>query len=217
MVRMAEGLREGRPEHCLAIWRETVRHLALVLVPVVGLLLVTAHILIVMLFTEQYASAVPIFTIWSLAILPGIFLTDAALRVYAQTRFLVVLNAVRLALIAALIYWSLLRFDLIGAVMLMVFAIALTKVWGLLRVARVMAVSPRAMVPWATLGRIVLATVVAAGVARVALDGLSWPALPSLMLAAGLYTGVYLLLLSMLGVMTVTTTYVWHCGHRQPQ
>ena len=109
MVRMAEGLREGRPGHCLAIWRETVRHLALVLVPVVGLLLVTSHTLIVLLFTDQYAAAVPIFTIWSLAILPGVFLTDAALRVYAQTRFLVVLNAVRLGLIASLIYWSICR------------------------------------------------------------------------------------------------------------
>jgi O-antigen/teichoic acid export membrane protein len=217
MVRMAEGVREGRKGECLAIWRETVRHLALVLVPVVGLLLVTAHLVIVLLFTDQYASAVPIFTIWSLAILPGVFLTDAALRVYAQTRFLVLLNAVRLGLIASLIYWSLSRFDLIGAVVLTVAAIALTKVLGLLRVARVMEVSPRALVPWSSVGRIVLATLIAAGVARMALASVSWPALPSLLLAAGLYAGVYLLLLSMFGVMTVTTSYVWHCGHRQSE
>ena len=71
-----------------------------------------------------------------------------------------------------------------------------------------MEVSPRALVPWASVGGIVLATLVAAGVARMVLAGLSWPALPSLVLAAGLYTGVYLLLLSMFGVMTVTNLCV---------
>ena len=86
MVRMARERSARRLSNCLTIWRETVRHLALVLVPVVGVLLVTADRLIVVLFTEQYAAATPIFMIWTLAILPTMFLTDAALRVFAQMR-----------------------------------------------------------------------------------------------------------------------------------
>lgn len=203
MVRMGASR-----EASLAIWRETVRHLALVLVPLVALLLVIAHTLIVMLFTEQYAAAAPIFMIWSLAILPAIFMTDATLRVYAETRFLLLLNTIRLAVIALLITWAITTFHLTGAVLLTLVATVLTKTLGLLRVARVLKVAPGALVPWASVGGIVLAAAVAGLVARLVLAGLSWPALPSLVITAGAYAGVYFGLLWLFGVMTVTNLCV---------
>jgi O-antigen/teichoic acid export membrane protein len=207
MVRMSRELTAGRFANCLAIWRETVRHLALVLVPVVGILLVTADTLIVVLFTEQYAAAVPVFLIWSLAILPTIFMTDAVLRVYAQTRFLVVLNAIRLGLIAALLVWAISTFQLMGGVLVTLAATILVKVLGLVRVARVMDVRPTALIPWASLGGIVLSATIAAVVARVVLTELAWP-FAALLMAGGVYAGIYLLLLSLFGVIRVTNLCV---------
>ena len=192
----------------LAIWRDTVNHLALVLVPLVGLLLVSAHPLIVLLFTAQYAAAVPIFMIWSLAILPAILTTDAVLRVYAQTRFLLLLSVIRLGVIVLLIHWAMATFHLAGAVMLTVLAAFLTKVLAVMRVARVMKVRPAALVPWASVGGIVVAASVAGVIARLVGVGLSWPALPALMMTAGVYAGIYVGLLWLLGVMTVTNKCV---------
>jgi hypothetical protein len=145
--------------------------------------------------------------IWTLAILPTMFLTDAALRVFAQTRFLVVLNAIRLTLIVSLLLWALSTFHLVGAVLVMLAATVLTRAIGLARVARVMNVKPAALVPWASVGGIVLSATIAGGVARIALTSVSWP-VAGLVTAVGVYAGVYLLLLSILGVMTVTNLCV---------
>ena len=156
MVRMAEGAARGRPGPRTA-WRSGARpsrHLALG-AGAGGRACCWSRLTrsSSLLFTDQYAAAVPIFMIWSLAILPAIFMTDAALRVYAQTRFLVVLNAIRLGVIAVLILWSMSTFGLAGAVMLTLVAAVLTKVLALMRVARVHGgVGPRALVPWASLG-----------------------------------------------------------------
>ena len=147
--------------------------------------------------------------IWSLAILPAVFMTDAALRVYAQTRVLLLLNAIRLGVIVVLIHWAITTFHLTGAVMLTLAAAVLTKGLALVRVARVMHVRPGALVPWASVGGIVLAATVAGVIARLVLSGLSWPALPALMMTAGVYASVYVGLLWLCGVMTVTNNM---CG-----
>src|SRR5262249_14071179 len=103
MVRMGEKMREGRPEDLPAVWHDTSRNLALVFFPLVGLLLVGAHEIILVLFTQNYVASVPIFMIWSVEILLSSLRTDAVLRVYAATRFILLLNAIRLFLMVVLI------------------------------------------------------------------------------------------------------------------
>ena len=233
MVRMGEVLRDGArsPATRLVIWRESSRHLALVLVPLVALLLVSAHALIVALFTTQYAAAAPIFMIWSLAILPAIFMTDAALRAHAQTRFLVVLNAIRLGVIAVCIPWSIATFGLAGAVVLTVVAAFLTKFLALMGVARVLGVRTTALVPWTSLGSIVLGAAMAGVIAAGVLTALGGSTLSALALTAAVFAGVYLALIWRLGVLTARERlaiierlhrwtgpiYVWNSGHRQPE
>src|SRR5262249_33621762 len=92
MVRMAEELRDGRPDRALSVWRETTRRLALVFAPFVALLVVGAHAIITLLFTERYAASVPVFMVSSLAVLLATIQLDGVLRVYAQTRLLAALN-----------------------------------------------------------------------------------------------------------------------------
>src|SRR5262249_19087620 len=62
MVRMAEVRRE--PGALLRAWLETTRRLALVFVPLTGLLLICARDMIELLFTPAYAASVPVFGVW---------------------------------------------------------------------------------------------------------------------------------------------------------
>jgi O-antigen/teichoic acid export membrane protein len=202
MVRMAERLREGRPGEAAAVWHETFRNLALVLIPLVGLLLVTAHALIVILFTAAYAESAPIFMIWSLAILLGSANTDGALRVYADTRFLLVLNAIRLGLVALLVQWSMVRFGLAGAVLVTLFATATTKALGLARIARLMQMPAVALVPWRDIGIIALVTAPAALLAGLVIFELTVPLAARLVMASALYVSVYVAVLWRSGVLT---------------
>src|SRR6185503_16239373 len=109
MVRMSEQIGQGRTDGLIPMWHDMSRKLALMFVPLVALLLLNAHNIIVLLFTERYLRSVPIFMVWSTAILFAILPTDAVLRVFAQTRFRLVLNIVSLVLIAFGIRWFLFR------------------------------------------------------------------------------------------------------------
>ena len=54
---------------------------------------------------------------WSAMILLTTLQVDGVMRVFAQTRFLLALNLMRLAIVAGLIRWSLAEFHLLGAVL----------------------------------------------------------------------------------------------------
>ena len=107
MVRMSEQMGAGRDGAAVAVWHDSTRKLALLFAPMVGLLVVTAHPIIVLLFTARYAEAVPVFVVSSLGLLLPVIAVDAVLRVRAETRTLFGLNLVRLAVtIALIIPWS---------------------------------------------------------------------------------------------------------------
>src|SRR6185503_14749263 len=133
-----------------------------VLFPLAVFLLVAARPVIVALFTTRYVASVPIFVVWTLTILPAAFAVDGVLRVYAQTRFLLVMNAIRLALVAGGIWWFMGVFGLSGAVLVTLFATSLVKVFGILKIGRVLHIPARQLLPWDRLSVIVLASVIAA-------------------------------------------------------
>jgi O-antigen/teichoic acid export membrane protein len=194
MVRMTEDLRHNRIRHLLEVWHETVRHLSLIFVPLVGLLLVTSDRFIVLLFSDRYADSVPVFRIWSLTILLAPLMTDGALRVFAETRFLVLRNLIQLALIALLLHWSITAFHLPGAALVTLAAAAVGKALGLKRVARRLNVRLTALLPWRLLAGITAAAAIAACTARLVALGGWLPLLPMLILQSAVYGGVYLIL-----------------------
>ena len=102
MVRMGEEIREGRNRSVLAIWHDTTRKLALIFMPLFVLLVISARESILLLFTDRYAAAIPIFMISAAVVLVAVFQTDGVLRVYAQMRFILFLNIIRLGVIAGM-------------------------------------------------------------------------------------------------------------------
>ena len=201
MINMRERLMEDDLESVVAIWRDSVRKVALVFFPVAVCLLVLAHPLIVLLFTDTYRGSVPIFMIWTLSMLFAALLTDGVLRVFAETRFLIVQNLVRLGLVLATIHWFIAELGLIGAVLVTLLTTTVSKLLVLARIKSVMRVSLGQLLPWRSLA---ITLLIAGGAAVPAILLRSVARLPDviLLLATGLvYSGAYYVLLLCCGPM----------------
>jgi O-antigen/teichoic acid export membrane protein len=157
-------------------------------------LLVTAQQVIVALFTANYVASVPIFMIWTLTILPSAFAVDGVLRVYAQTRFLLVMNLVRFVVVVALISWLLTAFGLRGAVLVTLLAMSLVKGMGVVRAAHLFNARFAEALPWRRLGAIAGRSLVSAVPAYLVLHTLTLPALAELACAGAAYGATYLAL-----------------------
>ena len=97
-----------------------------------------------------------------LTVIPAAVAVDAMLRVYAQTRFLLVMNFVRLGVVAALIGWFLGAFGLIGAVLITLLSTMAAKALAVVRIATLLQVDVASVLPWRALGRMTLRALVAA-------------------------------------------------------
>ncbi|PYM18812.1 MAG: hypothetical protein DMD81_05015 [Candidatus Rokuibacteriota bacterium] len=161
MVRMGEQLNDGDTKAAVETWRDVTQRMAAFMVPAVALLVVLAHDLIVTLFTGAYEASVPIFAVTAIAYLPAALMTDSVLRVYAQTRFLVVLNFIRLFAVALALLALLPVLGLVGAALAMLVASVITKVIALWRLRQLLSVSTRGLLPWRGLAAIVSAAVIA--------------------------------------------------------
>lgn len=201
MVQMGEALRQQRPERVRALWHDTAARLGLLFFPLVALLLVAGHELVVTLFTARYAESVPLFRLASLGILLLSLQTDAVLRVLAETRFLVRLNVLRLALVAALIVPFIARYQLAGAVLVTLVAGLVAKAAALVRLARLLRLGFVGLLPWR---RLAAALAGAAGAGLFALlvrAAVPWAPLPRLLAVSAAFLLGYALLGRMLGVL----------------
>jgi O-antigen/teichoic acid export membrane protein len=175
MVKMAEHSTDRH--EALGLFHDTVARLAFLIAPVAVGLAVLAQPFIVTLYTDAYAASVPIFTIWALTLLPAIFAVDAFLRVYAQTRFLLVMNVVRLGFVIALIGWFLDTFGLPGAVLVTLTATVAAKSLALVRIAGLLQVRIADVLPWGAVARIgarAVAAAVPAWIVSRAFAGTPW-------------------------------------------
>ncbi len=123
------------------------------------------------------------------------------LRVFAQTRFLLILNIVSLAVIALGIRWFY-RFDLIGAVLITVFTAALSKGLALVRVKGLLRVPVRDLLPWGSLTRILVAATAAAVPTLLIQNQLRLPIIAILPISGVVYSSVFGALILMLGALT---------------
>lgn len=202
MVGMRERLLNGASGSVLAIWRDTTRKLALMLIPLVGGLLVVAHELIVILFTANYERSVPVFMAWSTMILLSILLTDSVLRVYSQIRFLMWLSLAKLALMVLTIGWLLDTFGLPGAVLAVFLTTAVTKLIALIRIKTAMQCRVSEFLPWRDLVGVVAIAAIAAVPVLALKSWLTISGLPLLLVSGLLYATTCLVLLWRYGLLS---------------
>jgi O-antigen/teichoic acid export membrane protein len=194
MVKMQERLAEGRKPAVLAIWHDTTWKLALLFFPLVAFCVVAARQIIVLLFTEKYAASVPIFMAWSTMILLSVLQVDGVMRVFAQTRFLLALNLMRLAIIAGLLKWSLSEFHLLGPVLVIVLATLAFKAGALIRMKRLLDIGAAQLLPWGSLAAL-FGAAVGSGVVAWAVKTQVHAAMVPLLVATWLaYTTTYITL-----------------------
>jgi O-antigen/teichoic acid export membrane protein len=194
MIRMQENLTAGRHRAVLEIWHDTTRKLALLFFPLVALVVVAAKDIILLLFTPKYAASIPLFMVWSILILLSTLQVDGVLRVFAQTRFILALNLMRLAIIAGLIHFSLSRFGLMGPVLVIVLATLAFKTAALVRMKTLLQVSAVELLPWRNLAALLGASAGAAAVAFTVKSQLDAPALVLLLAMSAMHAAIYALL-----------------------
>jgi O-antigen/teichoic acid export membrane protein len=195
MVRMAEEMTADRSRNVLTIWRETTRRLALVFFPLFALLLVSAREIILLLFTERYAAAIPIFMLWAAVVPLAVFQTDSLLRVFARTRFILFVNILRLAMIAGLIGASISTIGLRGAVLITLLALVVSKGLSLTRALSLMHARAREIVPWGNLAAIGAASAAACLPAWIVKTQMPLPLAPLLVAMGGVFSLAYFALL----------------------
>lgn len=205
MVRMADA---PRNRDALAMWHDTVARLAFLIFPLAALLVASASDLIIGLFTATYARSVPIFVVWVLTMLPAVMAVDAVLRVYAQTRFLLVMNIVRFVCVAGLIAGFMSAFGLTGAVLVTLVALTITKVLGAARIASQMGVGMRAALPWRRLGVTAVVALIALLPLRWLQVSVDWPPLVRFLVGSGVYVGTYAGLMWMASLLYRTVQVV---------
>lgn len=199
MVRMREHLQANDNSSVLATWHDVTRKLAMIFVPMVGCLLVVAHQLIVTLFTASYARSVPVFMVWTITVLLSALLTDSVLRVYAQMRFLISMNVLRLLLLVLSINWFLSSFGLMGAVLVTLLVTLIAKAIALARSQILMRCTFRQLLPWRDLAGIIAVGTVAAIPALALKALLPGPALTVLVVTGAVYLAGFFVLLLLCG------------------
>jgi len=146
---------------------------------------------IVVLFTKTYIASIPILRVWCLMVVPAAFAVDGVLRAHARTRFLLVMNVVRLIVIVGLVGWLISLFGIVGAVLATLAGTVIVKVMAIGQIAKVMNVGVSDVLPWRRLA----ITAVNAGVPLVpawtVMDIVSAPIVVNAALSVAVYGAFY--------------------------
>jgi O-antigen/teichoic acid export membrane protein len=191
MVGMRDALQKEDAAGALDLWRDTTARLAILIVPIVALLLVASRDIILLLFTSRYEASVPIFRLWCCLLLMAVFQTDGVLRVFARTRFLLVLSIVKLVFVLTVIGFLLSWLGLRGAVLAALLSSILGRTSGLVKIARILKAPLRGFLPWGTLVAAAGASGLAAALAIFVRGTLSLPPIPALAVTAALFAATY--------------------------
>jgi O-antigen/teichoic acid export membrane protein len=190
MVKMAEVAPRSEGA-ALKLWHDTTVKLASLMLPLAALLFLTAHAVIVVLFTKTYLASIPILRVWCLMIVPSAFAVDGVLRAHARTRFLLVMNVVRLVVIVGLVSWLISVFGIVGAVLATLVGTVVVKVMAIVQIARVMNVGMSEVLPWRRLALTAVNAGVPLAPAWALMDMTSEPIVVTAALSVAVYGAAY--------------------------
>ncbi len=190
-VMMVEMAADGDRRSARSLWHDTIGRLAFMIFPLAVFLVLMAHEIIVVLFTSAYEASVPVFMLWSLTMLASVLVVDGVLRVFAQTRYLVVQNALHLLIVAGLAGVFMRFFGIQGAVLVTLFATLVVKSAAIVRISRLMGVRLADALPWTRLITAAACAVIAAMPALILVKGVTPHPVVALLMAAPLYGFTY--------------------------
>jgi len=190
MVKMAEVAASGEGSG-LRLWHDTTAKLASLMFPLAALLFLTAPAVIVLLFTKTYLASIPILRIWCLMIVPSAFAVDGVLRAHARTRFLLIMNIVRLVVIVGSVGWLISTFGIVGAVLATLVGTVVVKAMAIAQIAGVMNVGFSEVLPWRRLAVAAVNAGVPLAPAWAVMDVSSGPVVWTAALTVAIYGAAY--------------------------
>ena len=196
MPRVSELQKTGETREIILVTLRATRKLSAVLFPAYIFLMVMAGEVLTFLFTARYLESSPIFRI-NLTLLPlSVFLLDPIVRVYAQYRYrLVGLHVVLFLLLLANLPWATARFNLVGAITVVVAVRLVERTTIVLAASRVLKFRRADAGPLVDVAKLALISAVAGIAAAAARWSLIGNRPIVLLLVCGMvFTTVYLLL-----------------------
>ena len=194
--RFVEHWDAGRKDKIAGLLRDSVRRVALVFYPIMCLSFLLAHQIITFLFTDNYADSVPIFRIFLLAMLFHTGYMVVVFRASGNTKETLKISILKIVLVAMLSAILLKVFGALeGAVIGVVIANVLTRLYIVCRASRELEISVSALIPWKELGKTFL---LSAAVGAICMPVIWWEAPKWLILLAGS---------SLYGVLFITAAF----------
>lgn len=192
------GRVQGESGDWLELWNRATALFSILLVPLGLLLARFAHTIVTFVFSEQYAPAVPVFQLYCIIVLIGWMDISLALRALNKTRFILSCVIISVFINAGLLWFLVPWLGIAGAGISQVVTEVFTIVYLLTSVSRVVRKPALQFIPWRTLGKVWLASLLAI------LPTLPpfWTRLgvPGAMVAGVLFLGVYVAALHALRV-----------------
>ena len=200
-VVLPEMVRRGRdnPEVQLALWKRATAMNAVLLLPVIVLVIRYADIAVTTVFGHNYAAAAPLMQIFMLSIFRECFDFAPALRAMNQVSPLVYSNIAALVACAVSMLVLTPLFGIEGAMAAAVLSTYVDGVWQARSVARRLGKTTAELMPLSSIGRSVIAAVVACVVvvSPIWTDTFGFT---GVVLAGGTYMVAYVVLLKLLRV-----------------
>jgi len=190
---------------------------ALLVYPLLAFAFAFAQPLISLIYTSAYVDAVPVLRIYVVGLVAMVVEVVSLLFLLKEGAFAARVNALVLAVAIPSSYVGAVTFGLPGAAVGSVGAIFAERALSLARISNRTQIRLRDLQDWATLGGILGAAVLSAGVAALALRSAQWPALPTLAAGGTILAIVYPGALLLTGQRRSLTSFIASLRHTGAQ
>jgi len=155
LVKLTELSKQGLLGEARTLIGDSVVKLSLFLFPIATWLIVVAHDLIVILFTDRFYGSIEIWRVFLLTIPVAVLQLDYVPRAFNDTRFILRVYLMQVTLNAILLYALIPLLGLPGAALATVLGISVTAAVIMRKAASLLKVSIACLLPWRHIGQIV--------------------------------------------------------------
>src|SRR5437016_4053796 len=193
----------GRIDEVIRIWRDSVRKLAIIIVPSFTFLVCFATRFITTLFTDSYQASVHVFPIYLLVLPQYMLVLSVVPQVYGRTRLNLYVVAIAVACNAVLSLILLREIGILGPATAFVCSTYLSALLFFIVTMRLLQATPAQLLPLPAIGRTALAAVLAV-LPAAALSSVIESGLVALAAGAAVFGVAYLLMGYLVGVFNAS-------------
>jgi len=159
LVRITELRAKGDVAGVLSVWLNSVRKLALVFIPAMALMLIVSRDFITTVFTVQYTESIPIFIISLGQYLTYIVNCHSVLRAFDETKYILRINLVMLAITTIMLAGFVHFFGVVGAAVATTLAAYTSNGLMLVKIASILSIRVCQLFPWQDLWKIAILSI----------------------------------------------------------